>query len=115
MEVNGKAKVFHNEKDGREWITISDSSKDVNGNRVYQNYNARFKNGQPRHESFIEFEGFTSYYKSDNGKVYTTIQIMNWQELESKQPQQQELLRTEWRPEKVDKDTPLPPTEDLPF
>lgn len=133
MEVNGKAKVFHNEKDGREWITISDSSKDINGNRVYQSYNARFKTGQPAHESFIEYEGFMTYWKKDD-KTYTTIQVMNWDYVErtqapnntsvnypigsnvtTRQVEQQDLLRTDWKSDKVDKDTPLPVDEDLPF
>lgn len=81
MNVNGKyAMIFHNEKDGKTWFNLSDSSKNVDGTYTNQSYSVRFakETEPPRDRSKINFKGFTSYYKPED-KVYTTIQVMEWE------------------------------------
>jgi hypothetical protein len=80
MNVSGKyAMIFHNEKNGKTWITLSDSSKNVDGTYTNQSYTVRFKKDTepPTDRSKINFKGFTSYYKPEE-TVYTTIQVMEW-------------------------------------
>ena len=80
MNVQGKyAMIFHNEKNGKTWINLSDSSKNVDGTYTNQSYTVRFKKDTepPKDRSKINFKGFTSYYKPEE-TVYTTIQVMEW-------------------------------------
>ena len=80
MNVNGKyGMIFHNEKDGKTWINLSDSSKNVDESYTNQSWNVRFKKGTeiPTDRSKINYKGFTSYYKPQD-KVYTTLQITEW-------------------------------------
>ena len=80
MNVSGKGMVFRNTKDDRVWYNISDSSKDQEGNYVNKSWTVRFlKNQEPEERRQIKFEGFMTYYKANNGTVYTTIQVMKWQ------------------------------------
>jgi hypothetical protein len=81
MNVSGKyAMIFHNEKNGKTWINLSDSSKNVDGTYTNQSYTVRFKKDTepPKDRSKINFKGFTSYYKPEE-TVYTTIQVMEWE------------------------------------
>jgi hypothetical protein len=81
MNVSGKyAMIFHNEKNGKTWINLSDSSKNVDGTYTNQSYTVRFKKDTkpPTDRSKINFKGFTSYYKPEE-TVYTTIQVMEWE------------------------------------
>jgi hypothetical protein len=95
MNVNGKyAMIFHNEKNGKTWINLSDSSKNVDGAYTNQSYTVRFKKDTepPKDRSKINFKGFTSYYKPEE-TVYTTIQVMEWEysEQDNAQYQKQEV------------------------
>jgi glutamate synthase domain-containing protein 2 len=80
MNVSGKwATIFHNEKNGKTWINLSDSSKNIDGEYTNRSWNVRFKKGfEPTDRSKINFEGFFSYYKKDENTTYDTIQVMNW-------------------------------------
>lgn len=79
MNVTGKSTVFYNQnKDGREYYSISDGSRNVDGDWTNKSWNVRFKGEAPQNKEKIEFEGFTTYYKASNGNIYTTIQIMEW-------------------------------------
>jgi hypothetical protein len=86
MNVSGKwATIFHNEKNGKTWINLSDSSKNVDGTYTNQSYTVRFKKDTepPTDRSKIKYEGFMSYYKNpETDKTYTTIQIMKWEYME---------------------------------
>ena len=80
MEVKGKyGRIFHNEKDGKKWITLSDSTKDLEGNWHNHSFNIAFKQGTeiPTHKSKIQYEGFFRYYKN-----YITLQCTNWSYME---------------------------------
>jgi hypothetical protein len=95
MNVSGKyAMIFHNEKNGKTWINLSDSSKNVDGTYTNQSYTVRFKKDTepPTDRSKINFKGFTSYYKPEE-TVYTTIQVMEWDysEQDNAQYQKQEV------------------------
>jgi hypothetical protein len=82
MNVSGKyAMIFHNEHNGVTYYSLSDSTKQQDGTYVNQSYGARFTKGTtpPTDKSKITYEGFTSNRKAENGKVYTTIQIMEWE------------------------------------
>jgi hypothetical protein len=82
MNVNGKyAMIFHNEHNGVTYYSLSDSTKQQDGTYVNQSYGARFTKGTtpPTDKSKITFKGFTSNRKAENGKVYTTIQVMEWE------------------------------------
>jgi hypothetical protein len=81
MNVSGKyAMIFHNEHNGVTYYSLSDSTKQQDGTYVNQSYGARFTKGTtpPTDRSKITFKGFTSNRKADNDKVYTTIQVMEW-------------------------------------
>lgn len=78
MNVQGKAFVYQNEFKGKKKFSISDGSKNQDGTWTNVFYNVRFKGEQPTHKSQIEYKGFTSHFKADNGNVYTTIQITEW-------------------------------------
>jgi hypothetical protein len=89
MEVKGRyAMIFKNEKNGKTWINLSDSSKNVDGTYTNQSYTVRFKKDTepPTDRSKINFKGFTSYYKPEE-IVYTTIQVMEWEYSEQKETQ----------------------------
>ena len=79
MNVKGKAKIYHNEYQGKHYLSISDSSKNVDGTYTNKYWNVRFPKGVevPPHESLIEYSGFFTYYKPDQKekKVYETIMI----------------------------------------
>lgn len=80
MNVNGKfGTIYHNEKDGKQWITLSDSTKDLDGNWHNHSFNIAFKQGTeiPTHKSKIQYEGFFRYYKT-----YITLQCTNWSYME---------------------------------
>lgn len=88
MNVNGRVKVFRNEKDGNVWFNIGDSSKNVDGNYVYKNYNARFKNDEPTDKSRIEIKkGFMTYFKKNDNTIVTTVQVMEWEYVEQQESQ----------------------------
>jgi hypothetical protein len=96
MNVSGKyAMIFHNEKNGVTYYSLSDSTKQQDGTYVNQSYGARFTKGTtpPTDRSKITFKGFTSNKKAENGKVYTTIQVMEWEysEQDNAQYQKQEV------------------------
>ena len=69
--------IFHNEKDGKKWINLSDSSKNVDGDYTNMSWSVRFKGEVPKDRSKINYSGFTSYYKPQD-KVFVTLQIMEW-------------------------------------
>ncbi|WBK39945.1 hypothetical protein [PinkBerry-associated phage LS06-2018-MD08] len=78
MNINGKyGYIFHNEKDGKKWINLSDSSKNVDGDYTNMSWSVRFKGEVPKDRSKINYSGFTSYYKPQD-KVFVTLQIMEW-------------------------------------
>ena len=78
MNINGKyGMVFHNEKDGKKWINLSDSSKNVDGEYTNMSWSVRFKGNVPVDRSKINYSGFTSYYKPQD-KTFVTLQIMEW-------------------------------------
>jgi hypothetical protein len=82
MNVSGKyAMIFYNEHNGVTYYSLSDSTKQQDGTYVNQSYGARFTKGTtpPTDKSKITFKGFTSNRKAENGKVYTTIQVMEWE------------------------------------
>ena len=91
MNVNGKyGMVFHNTKDGNTWYTLSDSTKDKDGNYHNYNWRVRFKGNIPEDRSKIQYSGFMSYFTKDD-KKYVTLQIMEWAYMEqTKQEQTQE-------------------------
>jgi hypothetical protein len=96
MNVSGKyAMIFHNEHNGVTYYSLSDSTKQQDGTYVNQSYGARFTKGTtpPTDRSKITFKGFTSNRKADNDKVYTTIQVMDWEysEQDNAQYQKQEI------------------------
>jgi hypothetical protein len=96
MNVSGKyAMIFHNEHNGVTYYSLSDSTKQLDGTYVNQSYGARFTKGTtpPTDRSKITFKGFTSNRKADNVKVYTTIQVMEWEysEQDNAQYQKQEI------------------------
>lgn len=82
MNVTGKSTLFRNQQNDRVWYSISDGSKDVNGNWTNKSWNVRFKGDAPLDRSKIEFSGFMTYYKADNGNLYETIQVMEWSYLQ---------------------------------
>lgn len=87
MNVQGKyGMIFHNEKDGKKWINLSDSSKNVDGEYTNMSWSVRFKGEAPRDRSKINYTGFTSYYKPQD-KVFVTLQIMEWSYVDD-QPKQ---------------------------
>jgi vesicle coat complex subunit len=92
MNVNGKyAMIFHNEHNGVTYYSLSDSTKQQDGTYANKSYSARFTKGTtpPTNESKITFKGFTSNRKADNDKVYTTIQVMEWEYSEQDNAQYQ--------------------------
>jgi hypothetical protein len=97
MEVKGRyAMIFKNEKNGKTWINLSDSSKNVDGTYTNQSYGARFAKDTdpPKDRSKINYKGFTSNYQADkDSPVYTTIQVMEWEysEQDNAQYQKQEV------------------------
>jgi len=98
MNVSGKyAMIFHNEHNGVTYYSLSDSTKQQDGTYANQNYGARFTKGTtpPTDKSKITFKGFTSNRKAENGKVYTTIQVMEWEYSEQEQTQYKSSLDQE--------------------
>jgi hypothetical protein len=92
INVSGKyAMIFYNEHNGVTYYSLSDSTKQQDGTYVNQSYGARFTKGTtpPTDKSKITFKGFTSNRKADNDKVYTTIQVMEWDYLEQDNAQYQ--------------------------
>jgi hypothetical protein len=92
MNVSGKyAMIFHNEHSGVTYYSLSDSTKQQDGTYVNQSYGARFTKDTtpPTDRSKITFKGFTSNRKADNDKVYTTIQVMEWEYSEQDNAQYQ--------------------------
>jgi hypothetical protein len=114
--------IFHNEKNGKTWINLSDSSKNVDGTYTNQSYTVRFKKDTepPTDRSKINFKGFTSYYKPEE-TVYTTIQVMEWEYSDKEHVQ----YGTQEIPESLKKEEKVDPffassnieidTDDLPF
>jgi hypothetical protein len=99
MNVSGKyAMIFHNEHNGVTYYSLSDSTKQQDGTYVNQSYGARFTKGTtpPTDKSKITFKGFTSNRKAENGKVYTTIQVMEWEYSEGS-----EQVKTQYVPSEV--------------
>lgn len=86
--ITGKyGMIFHNEKDGNKWYTLSDSSKNVDGTFTNYPWRVRFKGDIPNDRTKIKYEGFFSYYQKEKGTpVYATIQCMEWEYVE--QPNQ---------------------------
>lgn len=108
MNVTGKyGMIFHNEKDGKKWINLSDSSKNVDGSYTNMSWSVRFKKDTevPKDRSKINYSGFFSYYKPQD-KTFATIQITEWEYVE--QPQSQ-------GNERVDSNTQFEPETELPF
>jgi hypothetical protein len=83
MQVSDKyAMIFHNEKNGKMYYSISDSSKQLDGTYANKSYGARFTKDTepPKDRSKINYKGFTSNYQADkDSPVYTTIQVMEWE------------------------------------
>ena len=80
MNVTGKyGMIFHNEKDGKSWINLSDSSKNVDETYTNMSWNVRFKKGTevPSDRSKINYKGFMSYWKPED-RTYITLQITEW-------------------------------------
>jgi hypothetical protein len=99
MNISGKyAMIFHNEHNGVTYYSLSDSTKQQDGTYVNQSYGARFTKGTtpPTDKSKITFKGFTSNRKAENGKVYTTIQVMEWEYSEGS-----EQVKTQYVPSEV--------------
>jgi hypothetical protein len=99
MNVSGKfSMIFHNEHNGVTYYSLSDSTKQQDGSYVNQSYGARFTKGTtpPTDKSKITFKGFTSNRKAENGKVYTTIQVMEWEYSEGS-----EQVKTQYVPSEV--------------
>jgi len=91
MNVEGKyGYIFHNQKDGKTWYTLSDSSKDKDGNYTNMSWTVRFKGNVPQDRSKINYSGFTSYYKPQD-RTFVTLQIMEWEYCEAPQQQGSEL------------------------
>jgi len=82
MDIKGKVTVFKNEKNGKEWYTISDGSKNIDNEWTNKSWIARFKGEVPEHKSKIEISGFTTYWKKDN-IVNVTIQVLEWKYLDT--------------------------------
>ena len=89
MNVTGKyAMVFHNEKNGKMYYSISDSTKQLDGTYANKSYGARFAKDTepPTDRSKINFKGFTSNYQADkDSPVYASIQVMEWEYSEQQQ------------------------------
>jgi hypothetical protein len=91
MNVSNKyAMIFHNEKNGKMYYSISDSTKQLDGTYANKSYGARFAKdtAPPTDRSKINFKGFTSNYQADkDSPVYATIQVMEWEYSEQQQTQ----------------------------
>lgn len=102
MNINGKyGMIFHNEKDGKTWINLSDSSKNLDETYTNQSWTVRFKKGTeiPTDRSKINYKGFMSYWKP-NDKTFTTIQITEWNYVDEqpKQEVKQEETKNKFNP-----------------
>jgi hypothetical protein len=108
MNVDNKyAMVFHNEKNGKMYYSISDSTKQLDGTYANKSYGARFAKDTepPTDRSKINFKGFTSNYQADkDSPVYATIQVMEWEYSEQ--------TETQYQKQGIPKDTePEKPTD----
>jgi hypothetical protein len=108
MNVENKyAMIFYNEKNGKMYYSISDSTKQLDGTYANKSYGARFAKDTepPTDRSKINFKGFTSNYQADkDSPVYATIQVMEWEYSEQQQSQntKQEIPKSLQKEEKVD-------------
>ena len=121
MNVKGKyATIFHNDKDGKQWYTLSDSSKNVDGTYTNYPWTIKFKKGEPipQHKSKIKYDGFMNYYAKDEKTKYVSIQCTNWEYMDGATERESQQVKDTFNPYETQRDdSHIPVVDDdiLPF